>query len=45
METMEQVQGTRVQSKWSIHDNELMESQGNPETVPRDSTVNIQTYQ
>lgn len=32
-------------TKWSIHDNELMESQGNPETVPRGSTVNIQTYQ
>ena len=45
METMEQVQNTWVQSKLLIHDNGLMESQGNPETVPRGNIVDIQTYQ
>ena len=42
---MEQVQNTWVQSKLLIHDNGLMESQGNPETVPRGNIVDIQTYQ
>ena len=45
METMEQVQNTWVQSKLLIHDNGLMESQGNPETEPRGNIVDIQTYQ
>lgn len=40
-ETMEQVQGTWVQS--GRYDNELTESQGNPETITHDSVVDIQT--